>query len=159
MKYTTTNEFEHFEYQEAHISDIQFTDGVFFFLLDNVKILPENSCNRDIRTMRANELFFRVTDGAICSLVEEGYKIYDANGNLKQAIEDRVIDQSDYKEITDTFIDGTIYSMEQISLEGEGKVSYRFIVDAANERTYELTVEGSGDKQEWDRFLNLESAL
>ena len=159
MKYTTTNEFEQFEFEEAHISDIQIVEGRFFMLLDNVKILPDNSCNRDIRKMRANELFFKVTNGSMVSLIEEGYKLYDANGKLTREIEDREVSAEEYKEITDAFIDGMVYEIEKSVTEENGRVQYRFVIDAANERTYTMIVLGDGDLEEWDRFLNLDSTL
>lgn len=159
MKYTTTNEFNQFEFEEAHISDIQIVEGRFYMLLDNVKILPDNSCNRDIRKMRTNELFFKVTNGTMTSLIEEGYKLYDANGKLTRKIEDREVVASEYKEITDEFIDGMVYEVEKTILEDKNQVQYRFVIDAANERTYTMIVLGDGDLEEWDRFLNLDSAL
>ena len=159
MKYTTTNEFEQFEFGEAHISDIQIVEERFFLLLDNVKILPDNSCNRDIRKMRTNELFFKVTNGTMTSLIEEGYKLYDANGKLTREIEDREVAVSEYKEITDEFIDGMVYEVEKTILEDKNQVQYRFVIDAANERTYTMIVLGDGDLEEWDRFLNLDSTL
>ena len=159
MKYTTTNEFNQFEFEEAHISDIQIVEGRFYMLLDNVKILPDNSCNRDIRKMRTNELFFKVTNGTMTSLIEEGYKLYDANGKLTREIEDREVVASEYKEITDEFIDGMVYEVEKTILEDKNQVQYRFVIDAANERTYTMIVLGDGDLEEWDRFLNLDSTL
>lgn len=57
---------------------------MFEIVFDNVTILPANSCNRDIREMRANELVLKISEPKIEALVEEGYKVYDANGNLKQ---------------------------------------------------------------------------
>ena len=159
MKYTTTNEFNQFEFEEAHISDIQIVEGRFYLLLDNVKILPDNSCNRDIRKMRTNELFFKVTNGTMTSLIEEGYKLYDANGKLTREIEDREVAVSEYKEITDEFIDGMVYEVEKTILEDKNQVQYRFVIDAANERTYTMIVLGDGDLEEWDRFLNLDCAL
>ena len=159
MKYTTTNEFEQFEFGEAHISDIQIVEERFFLLLDNVKILPDNSCNRDIRKMRTNELFFKVPNGTMTSLIEEGYKLYDANGKLTREIEDREVAVAEYKEITDEFIDGMVYEVEKTILEDKNQVQYRFVIDAANERTYTMIVLGDGDLEEWDRFLNLDSTL
>ena len=159
MKYTTTNEFNQFEFEEAHISDIQIVEGRFFMLLDNVKILPDNSCNRDIRKMRANELFLKVTNGSMVSLIEEGYKLYDANGKLTREIEDREVSAEEYKVITDAFIDGMVYEIEKSVTEKNGQVQYRFVIDAANERTYTMIVLGDGDLEEWDRFLNLDSTL
>lgn len=157
MKYTTTNEFHNFEFQEAHISDIQVTDGFFHMLLDNVKILESNSCNRDIRKMRANELFLKVTNGSITSFVEEGYKLYDANGKLTREIEDREVGKAEYKEVTDEFIDGSVYEIEKTEV--NDKCQYRFVIDALNDRTYSMIVTGDGDVEEWDRFLNLDSSL
>lgn len=159
MKYTTTNEFEQFEFEEAHISDIQIVEGRFYMLLDNVKILPDNSCNRDIRKMRANELFLKVTNGSMVSLIEEGYKLYDANGKFTREIEDREVSAEEYKVITDAFIDGMVYEIEKSVTEKNGQVQYRFVIDAANERTYTMIVLGDGDLEEWDRFLNLDSTL
>ena len=159
MKYTTTNEFNQFEFEEAHISDIQIVEGRFFMLLDNVKILPDNSCNRDIRKMRANELFLKVTNGSMVSLIEEGYRLYDANGKLTREIEDREVSAEEYKVITDAFIDGMVYEIEKSVTEKNGQVQYRFVIDAANERTYTMIVLGDGDLEEWDRFLNLDSTL
>ena len=51
-KYSTINEVNHFEFGEAVVGDIQLTERMFHLVLDNVKICPENSCNRDIRMMR-----------------------------------------------------------------------------------------------------------
>ena len=80
-KYSTINEVNHFEFGEAVVGDIQLTERMFHLVLDNVKICPENSCNRDIRMMRTNELLFKISDAEIISLVEEGYNEYDADGN------------------------------------------------------------------------------
>ena len=159
MKYTTTNEFEQFEFEEAHISDIQIVEGRFYMLLDNVKILPDNSCNRDIRKMRANELFLKVTNGSMVALIEEGDKLYDANGKFTREIDDREVSDEEYKVITDAFIDGMVYEIEKSVTEKNGQVQYRFVIDAANERTYTMIVLGDGDLEEWDRFLNLDSTL
>ena len=51
MRYTTTDELEHFSFAEAYIADVQVTGGFFHMTLSNVMILPENSCNRDIRCL------------------------------------------------------------------------------------------------------------
>ena len=47
-KYSTINEVNHFEFGEAVVGDIQLTERMFHLVLDNVKICPENSCNRDM---------------------------------------------------------------------------------------------------------------
>ena len=108
-KYNTMNEFVHFDFSEAVIGDIQLAEGMFRAVIDNVKILPENSCNRDIRTMRTNELLLKLDDAKLVTLVEEGYREYDADGNLKNTYEDIVVNPDQYKQKEEVLVEGTIY--------------------------------------------------
>ncbi|MBO5372800.1 MAG: subtilin biosynthesis sensor protein SpaK [Lachnospiraceae bacterium] len=148
MNYKTIDEIHHFNFSEAHIADVQVTDSMFHLILDNVTILPENSCNRDIREMRTNGLLFKIEESQICSIIEEGYKIYDANGNLKENHEDIAISEADYTNTAKSFAEGIIYQLEK------KESQYIFYIDAENERTYQMCVIGSHDIQEWDRFFN-----
>ena len=150
MKYTTTNEFDHFDFLEVHVNDIMFANGVFKIGLDDVKILPENSCNRDIRKMRTNGLILSLSDAEILSFVEEGYRSYDADGNLKKTEDDVPVDEQEYKTVFEYFTDAYAYNIEKKDDE------YTFVIDGTNERTYSIIVKASGDAQEWDKFLNLE---
>ena len=150
MKYTTTNEFDHFDFLEVHVNDIMFANGVFKIGLDDVKILPENSCNRDIRKMRTNGLILSLSDAEILSFVEEGYRIYDADGNLKKTEDDVPVDEQEYKTVFEYYTDAYAYNIEKKDDE------YTFVIDGTNERTYSIIVKASGDAQEWDKFLNLE---
>lgn len=150
MKYTTTNEFDHFDFLEVHVNDIMFANGVFKIGLDDVKILPENSCNRDIRKMRTNGMILSLSDAEILSFVEEGYRIYDADGNLKKTEDDVPVDEQEYKTVFEYFTDAYAYNIEKKDDE------YTFVIDGTNERTYSIIVKASGDAQEWDKFLNLE---
>lgn len=148
MKYQTTDELGHFSFEDAYIGDVQIATGFFHIVLDNVTILPENSCNRDIREMRANGLLLKIEDSAITSLVQEGYKVYDANGKLLETCEDVTVEDKDYTTVIKTFVDGVVYSLEK----KDG--TYCFVIDGADERTYQLNVSGTHDVEEWERFLN-----
>lgn len=150
MKYSTANEWEHFEFKEAYISDIQKISGYFQLTLDNVTICPENSMNRDIRQMRANGLNFKIQNGAVDSLTQEGYKVFNADGKLMAQHEDQTIPEERYNEVLKSFCDGEccIFSMKK---DGD---RYLFEIDASNDRTYELCIKGTRDVEEWNRFLN-----
>ncbi len=150
MKYSTTNEWEHFGFAEAYISDIQKISGYFQITLDNVTIYPENSQNRDIRQMRANQMNFKIQDGTVASLIEEGYQVYNADGKLIEQHEDQVIPSERYNEVLKSFCDGEC-CMDSLKKEGN---TYVFEIDASNERTYVLCVTGMRDVEEWNRFLN-----
>lgn len=150
MNYTTQDELNHFDFAESYIGDIEMVNGIFRMYLDNVTILPENSCNRDIRTMRANGFVLKIANGRITSLVEEGYKTYDANGKPIASCEDRIVESEEYPEMVKLLEEGMIFSLEK----NDG--AYVFAIDAANERTYTMVVAGEHDTEEWDRFLTKE---
>ena len=151
MKYKTTDEWNNFSFTDAYVGDIQATSGFFHMELDNVKILSENSCNRDIRKMRTNGLVLKLEDYKIVSFIEEGYKLYDANGKPMKVVEDTVIEEKDYNSGLKELVEGVIYTLEK------AEDTYIFSIDAVNERTYELKVQASHDVEEWERYLNLES--
>lgn len=148
MNYRTTDELMHFQFKDAYIADIQVTSGFFHILLDNVTILPENSCNRDIREMRANQLTLKLEEGRIISMIEEGYKVYDANGNLKDSFEDKKVAEPEFAAAAKNLVEGTVFSLEKKANQ------YIFLIDGAEEGTYQLVVEADHDVEEWDRFLN-----
>ena len=150
MNYRTVDEILHFKFEDAYIADVQVTKGIFHMILDNVTIMPENSCNRDIRIMRTNQMLFKLEEAQVLSVVEEGYKVYDANGNLNQAYEDKEIPEDEQIKVIKEFADGSIYSLEK------QEEIYVFFIDAPNERTYKMLVKASHDVEEWDRFMNKE---
>ena len=154
MKYQTRNEFEHFTYEEARIGDVERLGSIFHLWLDNAGILPENSCNRDIRKMRCNAMCFKILDASIVKLVEEGYRYYDANGKLLREDPDRELAPLEYADRLALLREGWIVSFERKTQE-EGFL-YTLAADGSDEKTYCITISGSGDEQEWDRFLSLE---
>jgi hypothetical protein len=149
MSYQTTNEFDHFEFEETHIGNIQVVDGIFHVLLDNVKILPENTCNRDIRKMRCNELELRLENPEIAQVIREGYTLRDADGRIKEVVEDEVLAPQDYPAAWEVFLDADVYAITRQERE------YTFVVDATDERTYTVRARGTADIESWERFLEL----
>jgi hypothetical protein len=149
MGFQTTNEFEYFEFDETHIGNIQVMDGLFHIILDNVKILPENTCNRDIRKMRCNEMELRLEHPQIIEVIREGYILSDADGNPKETVEDEVLKPQDYTEAWEVFLDADVYAITREEQE------YTFVVDATDERTYTVLVRATADVESWERFLEL----
>lgn len=147
MKYKTTNELHHFSFSEAHIADIRVMSGSFLMVVDNVTIFPENSCNRDIRNMRTNGLELRIWESQVIAVVEEGYKIYDAEGKIQQEVQDREIKQQDYADIFKEMIDCELDAVEK-----DGEI-YVFSV-YAQDHTFLLKVMGKEDTQEWNLFFS-----
>lgn len=162
MKYTTTNELAHFGFAEAYISDIQKISGYFQLTLDNVMISPDCSKNRDVREMRANEWNLKIREGTVASIVEEGYKVYNADGKLMEEYEDKPVTADQYNELLKSFTDGEccVISLEvqrlplHVTDDSEVKNTYLVTIDASNGHAYVLEITGTGDFEEWNRFLN-----
>ena len=148
MSFFTENEVETFDFSEAHIGELRFGLGPFYMLLDNVKILEKNSCNRDVRTMRTNGLTFRITDPQIVAVTEEGYKLYNADGVLQKKVPDRRVAPEEYAELCKELEDAVVYKLEKT-----GDI-YRISIDG-EEHEYTMEIKGSGDTEEWARFMNL----
>lgn len=148
MRFYTENEVETFDFGEAHISEIRFGLGPFYMLVDNVKILEQNSCNRDVRTMRTNGLTFCIIDPQIVAVTEEGCKIYNADGVLQKEVPDRTVSPEEYAKLCKELEEAVIYKLEKT---GD---SYCISIDA-EEHEYTMEIKGSGDSEEWDRFMNL----
>lgn len=147
MKYHTENELQNFRFEGSYISEICAVSGIFEITLDNVTILPQNSCNRDIREMRANGLKLKIREPLIEALIEEGYKVYDANGNLREKKEDILIAAEDQAAKLKELEGCEIYSIER----GDGV--YTVSIDT-EDHTFMIKVSGSTDVEEWDRFLS-----
>lgn len=150
MKYQTIDELGHFDFGEAVIAEMKQMNGYFYAVLDNVTILPENSCNRDIRKMRTNNLTLKIQEGRIHTMTEEGYKIYNADGKLLEQKEDQVIAPEKYNDTLAALTECIIYSMEKREKE------YTISIDT-EDHTYRIALSGEKDVEEWERFFNLDS--
>ena len=105
MNFRTVDEFENFDFNEAHIGGIEVKSGHVFLYLDNVMISAKNSCNRDIREMRTNELVLKLQDGQITSFVKEGVKVYNADGVFQREIPDEILPAEKYEETFEMLFD------------------------------------------------------
>ncbi len=148
MSYKTTNETSNFDFNEAVICEIRKNLNSISLLLDNVKILPENSANRDIRVMRTNQLTITLENGTISELTEEGYKVYDINMKPYKTVPDRVLTEDFYEEAFKELTDCTLSSIIK-----EGN-NYTISIDT-EDHTWRMSVTADSDAEQWDRFFNL----
>lgn len=147
--YRTINEFNNFDFEESFVQAMSKVNGSFDIELQNVKIKPENSCNKDIRSMRTNDLKVTITDVYSIKVVKEGYNVYDADEKLIEKVEDVVIEENGIIDTIKLFAESTIISFVQQQNE------YIICLDT-EDNTFDITVNGTGDIEEWSRFLNVE---
>lgn len=153
MNFRTVDEFENFDFDEAHISGIENRGGHVFLMLDNVMIKANNSCNRDIREMRTNDLVLKLQDGKITSFIKEGVKVYNADGVFQREIPDEIIPIEKYQETFDMLIDKYMLEVIVKRDESSGENTYEFEIEY-EEFSYLLVVKAAHDTEEWDRFMN-----
>ena len=101
--------------------------------------------------MRTNGLVLKLEDADIISFVKEGFKTYDADGNLKSTTPDEEIEESDYIETFNNFLDGYAFLIEKENQ------NYTFVFDGTDECTYTMIISASKDVCEWERFMNIEA--
>lgn len=150
MQYKSTDELEQFSFEDAAIASISYSGNTFILELDNVTILADNRHNRDIHDMRANNVIITFTDASLTKVVAEGYKVYDADNNLKETVEDTPIVPEKYTDFFKEQENNIIYSIEKIS-EGCCTIS----IDGEYE-TYFIETTYTHSFVEWDRFLKKE---
>lgn len=146
--YRTINEMSNFEFEESFVQAMSMTNGSFYIELQNVKIKPENSCNKDIRLMRTNDLKVTITDVSSLKVVKEGYNVYDADEKLIKKVEDVVIEKNDIIDTIKLFAESTIISFVQQN-------EYIICLDT-EDNTFDIIVNGTSNIEEWGRFLNVE---
>lgn len=150
MKYTSTNQLEQFSFQDAVIAEVRLQHTTFTLDLDNITILSNNTHNRDIHDMRANNAILTFTEATINKIVAEGYRVYDANNELTESVDDQVIDPKDFSSFFPQLANTTIYSIEQTDNK------HCVINIDAEYQTYLIEVSYDTSLVEWDRFLTKE---
>lgn len=148
MKFHTENEMETFDFKESYVEELRFGFGSFYMLLDNVKILSTNSCNRDVRTMRTNGLELRILEPQILEVIEEGCKIYSADGVLQREVADRTVEAEEYGALCEELSGAAVFDIKK----EDGRC--RILIDG-EEHGYTFLVQGGGDTEDWNRFMNL----
>lgn len=149
MRFSTENELSTFDFTDSYVGALQMGLGTFCAVLDNVKILETNSKNRDVRTMRTNGLELRIYDAQIAEIIEEGCKVYDADGVLQKELPDQTVPTERYADLFAQLEGAAVYGVKkdaahyEIGMDGE-------------EHSYTICLTGSKDREEWDRFMNPE---
>ena len=115
----------------------------FFYHL----VVPCTNCQNKNAHKSANELKLKIREPEITTFVEEGYKVYDADGNLKEKKEDILIAAEDQAAKLKELEGCEIYSIER------EKGVYTVSIDT-EDHTFMIKVSGSADAEEWDRFLS-----
>ena len=82
--------------------------------------------------------------------MEEGYKVYDADGNLRQTYEDRAMSEQEIQEGLRELSGLTVYEINK----ADGMYS---IVVEGEDHSFRLEIAADHEIARWDKFLTVES--
>lgn len=153
MKYQTIDSLDDFSFTEAAIFDVEYTSSHLKLQLANVTILSSNEHNRDIMDMRTNDLILTFEQPIIHVIIEEGYKVYDANEQLIEKVPDKIISETEYASMIQSLPESSIYSIDILS-----KNHCVINIDTSdNSAGYRIELMFQHSIVQWDRFLKKES--
>lgn len=148
MSYQLQDAFDQFDFRDSVIQEISFGLDSLHVYLENVKILPENTQNRDIITKRTNDMDLIFVQGMIQKIVEEGYQLYDADMNPYKKVEDREIPVLEYEQVLESMKECYVDEITQ----NENLYSITVTVE---DHTWRIDIQASSTKETWNKFINV----
>ena len=89
MGYRTVDEWGSFEFQNADVEAIRKERGHWYLELGYVTILPDIlPATVTFAEMGTNELTLQLQHVQVDEILEEGFKLYDADGNFTKSVDD-----------------------------------------------------------------------
>lgn len=148
MSYQLQDAFDQFDFRDSVIQEISFGLDSLHVYLENVKILPENTQNRDIITKRTNDMDLLFVQGTIQRIVEEGYQLYDADMNPYKKVEDREIPVLEYEQVLESMKECYVDEITQ----NENLYSITVTVE---DHTWRIDIQASSTKETWNKFIHV----
>ena len=163
MSFESINELDKFTFDDCQITGVEIRDDSLIFTMEALIVGAKNSQNTNYTESYADTTTLILRGMKIDEFMEEGYKLYDAQDKLIDEIDDKVIEEKDYKATLKALVDGYMFNAECMKM-GEGGYTYSFEIDmsAINEdglvdpysTTYQLIVTFEESRVTWERYLN-----
>ncbi|MCR5793312.1 MAG: hypothetical protein K6G65_09100 [Lachnospiraceae bacterium] len=151
-KYKTTDKIETFDFSDSVISSVVKNLNTLTIYLDNVTILESNEHNREIWDMRSNGVCVEFQNADIDSVIIEGYKLYDANEQLTDIVEDTIVPVSDYNDVFEDLAEAPVFSLKGFKEENTNYFTYEINADG-EDNAYCINFHAAHNLVSWDRFL------
>lgn len=164
MRFHTINELNNFSFEDCRITQIKWNDGDLVMELEGLIVLPKNSQNERYQKSYAGIVTATFTKAQIEAAVKDGYKHYDADGNLTEEIPYQRLNDAETEELYESLPGVWFYDVQPIEelTDGSRRV-YMFGIEMprTNEQdlaeitdTYELRVSFEDAVLGWDRYMN-----
>ena len=162
MAFKSVNEIEKFDYKDCEITSFVLDENEICMELKALIIAPENSQNERSQRSYADTVKLTLKDAILEKGIKEGFKYYDADGNLKETVPEKILSEQELK--TFKFIAETsyLYDFQKID-EAEGRFRYALGIERKPENpqdlaeitdTYQLRVSFTEAEFCWDRYMS-----
>ena len=153
MKFRSVNEFTSIDFNDSTMKNLSITDQQMVVTAEGVIIKANNSVNQRFEDMYTVLLEMTFDHFRILHFDEQGYRHYDADGQLLEQIPDRPLSEDEQKTVLHLAKDSYIFLVEKCP-DQEG---YEIIFDITNEEedtttTDQLFFDFDGCVAQWDRF-------
>ena len=160
MKFVSKNELGLFDFSDCRISNVKCDGNMLEFTLESLIVLENNSQNSNYTKSYADTTIMTLKNCTIQSAYIAGYKVYDANDNLVEQIDDISVEKTEYKKMIEGFKDS--YLCRVMKCESDQGYVYELEVEQEGEEQFQdlrsdmyvVKVEFLEAVCEWDRYLN-----
>lgn len=156
MKFQVKDEMNTVSFDDSAVEDLKVEGDTIVFSFGGAVIKAKNSQNTRYQDMYCGAIELRLLEAAIVRLVKEGYKYYDANGNLQEEVPDEDVPKSSWQDALERCGGGRVFTL--VEDETDTGFAYEFGVDVPNQKdedktdTYWLCIRFGHAILMWDRF-------
>jgi len=153
LKYITIDELNHFEYHDAEIKKIDFSNGNMIWHLSAVNATKENSQNSFDKDMCIKDAEIVFEHFNLVKIVFNAYKVYDSNNVLIESVEAKIANPDEYNAILNNTLLSYCYisSMEELPMNEDKEYQICFDIDGGAGGYY-LTLSYSKSIAQWDEY-------
>ena len=150
MRFETKNNLRYFIFEEVTIMDIEVSASSVTLVMKGLIVKGNNPNNEECVDRFVDTANLRFVGGRISNVVKEGYKYYDANGNLKP---DESVLLTDIDVLLKNCKEVALYDVVALSESDSGYV-YQVGIDLNENDTYWIDISCEQTIVEWERFMN-----
>lgn len=160
--FRSTDEIFNFDFQDAVIDNVKFSENSIVLNVSALIVEPENSQNENFTKSYADSTKIKFFNGNITSGIKDGYKLYDANDKIVEEVPDTYLSIDEIKLILKNAKGAYLFALDANSDSTEELFSYNLSIEFPNEEEYDTTVTKSYQVGitfnkvtfEWERYLN-----
>ncbi len=153
MRFETKNNLRYFIFEEVTIMDIEVSASSVTLVMKGLIVKGNNPNNEECVDRFVDTANLRFVGGQISNVVKEGYKYYDANGNLLEEKPDEPVLLTDIDVLLKKCKEVALFDVVALSESDSGYV-YQVGIDLNEDDTYWIDISCEQTIVEWERFMN-----